>query len=241
MKEGGESWADIAKAMQRGKSDVKARWKVVEKQPRLDGGDDGEVGGETRKNEKHNGEGKEKGEKEQSKENGKGNKKDKEQAGKSEKSAKKDDSLSHQKHKPEGNGESREKGKGKPASRPSSTSESSLDEGEHEDDLYEQRAYLRHHIHASLYPVRLTLEPDAAFSASDCEVLARVDAKYHAGRWLEMQANFYGATGRWVPLHIMRAKCEASEREELSTLVKEAGNKGDNLVEKVVGWMNGVQ
>ena len=42
MKEGGETWAETARAMQRSKNEVKSRWRVVEKLPRAD--DEGDEG-----------------------------------------------------------------------------------------------------------------------------------------------------------------------------------------------------
>ena len=57
-----------------------------------------------------------------------------------------------------------------------------------------------------LYPAEAALVPDAQWSRADCEVLAALDAKHCADRWLELQAGFYNATGRMVPLEVLRAK-----------------------------------
>ena len=78
----------------------------------------------------------------------------------------------------------------------------------------QQQIYLQDRIRENLYPPYLSLKDDAHFTKRDCEVLATVDSKMKRGKWLEMQANFFNATGKMVPISVFRDKCEAAEAEE---------------------------
>ncbi|SPO00676.1 uncharacterized protein DNG_03424 [Cephalotrichum gorgonifer] len=112
--------------------------------------------------------------------------------------------------------QSRAMGKSTPSSQSSSQSEStdsSPDPGSTESEG-EQQLYLQEQIRENLYPPYLSLEADDHFTKRDCAVLATVDSKMRRGKWLEMQANFFNATGKMVPLSVFRDKCEAAEAEE---------------------------
>ncbi|KAK0392185.1 hypothetical protein NLU13_1683 [Sarocladium strictum] len=222
LKEGGETWAEIAKAMQRSKSDVKARWKVVQKQPRPADSDEEETRPkEKAKHDKNKSQG------------GKVNDKD----GSKDEKEKEGNSTTTKEAEGKGKqtcGQKKTQGQASPAASNSTQScHSSLN------DLEEQRTYLRSTIRPALYPKRITLKPDVAFSASDCDVLESVDAQHHRGRWLEMQANFYNATGRFIPLHCIRDKFQRAERERLSQVMGDNCAKEDS-VEKVLRWIDGV-
>ncbi|KAI3533562.1 hypothetical protein CSPX01_12635 [Colletotrichum filicis] len=95
-------------------------------------------------------------------------------------------------------------------------------------ELAGQERYIRRHIHPALYPPapaashkrKRPLPPPANRRAPspadrqqrrDDATLAAVVSKREATKWLEMQANFYNATGRMVPLHMIKSRCEAEE------------------------------
>lgn len=93
-------------------------------------------------------------------------------------------------------------------------STSASPEPESIDSDAQQQIYLQDQIRENLYPPYLSLKDDAHFTKRDCEVLATVDSKMKRGKWLEMQANFFNATGKMVPISVFRDKCEAAEAEE---------------------------
>ncbi|KAK1729923.1 uncharacterized protein BDZ83DRAFT_449025 [Colletotrichum acutatum] len=95
-------------------------------------------------------------------------------------------------------------------------------------ELAGQERYIRRHVHPALYPPtpaashkrKRPLPPPAHRRAPspadrqqrrDDATLAAVVSKREATKWLEMQANFYNATGRMVPLHMIKSRCEAEE------------------------------
>lgn len=71
--------------------------------------------------------------------------------------------------------------------------------------------YLHNHVYRGLYPNVIDPEPDDFFGEHDCAVLAAMDSEYKRSRYLEMQANFYNATGRLVPLHMIRDRIDRAE------------------------------
>jgi hypothetical protein len=94
-------------------------------------------------------------------------------------------------------------------------SSSSSVETDSVDSEEEQQLYLQEQIRNHLYPPYLSIEADDHFTRRDCEVLATIDSKMKRGRWLEMQANFFNATGRMVPISVFRDKCEAAELDRI--------------------------
>ncbi|KOS18365.1 hypothetical protein ESCO_002550 [Escovopsis weberi] len=83
-----------------------------------------------------------------------------------------------------------------------------------EDEARRQDRYLQETLRGELYgPAHASIQPDELFGPRDSQILAAAESKYHRSKWLEMQANFYNATGRMVPLELIRAKCERAERE----------------------------
>ncbi|KAK2047808.1 hypothetical protein LZ31DRAFT_539505 [Colletotrichum somersetense] len=116
----------------------------------------------------------------------------------------------------------------------SSTSSATSDDGEDGDgasdspaksyhrELVGQERYIRGHVNPALYPplpYPLVPPPNAFRPPSHAEkrqrrddkILASVLSRREATKWLEMQANFYNVTGRMVPLHMIKARCEAEE------------------------------
>ncbi|KJZ75527.1 hypothetical protein HIM_04990 [Hirsutella minnesotensis 3608] len=125
------------------------------------------------------------------------------------------------------------------------------DDVDDEEDLYhgmseyqrQDAQYLRNHVYPALYPGTIHPEPDEFFGEHDCAVLAAVDSKYKRSKWLEMQANFYNVTGRLIPLHLIRDKCERAERESAareSSRTREAHAAGNGR-ERVERWVDDVE
>lgn len=79
---------------------------------------------------------------------------------------------------------------------------------------FDQLLHIQQQIRNNLHPAYLGLDPESRFMKQDCKVLAEVEDKMQRGKWLEMQANFSNATGKMVPLSIIRARCEAIDAEE---------------------------
>ncbi|KAK1990739.1 hypothetical protein LX36DRAFT_620327 [Colletotrichum falcatum] len=89
-------------------------------------------------------------------------------------------------------------------------------------ELILQERYIRHHVNPALYPPLSyppVPPPNAIRPPSDADkrqrrddkILASLVSRREATKWLEMQANFYNVTGRMVPLHMIKARCEAEE------------------------------
>ncbi|KAI9158799.1 hypothetical protein HJFPF1_06797 [Paramyrothecium foliicola] len=185
-------WADIGEALKRGKGDVKARWKVIKDLPHqaLSEEDGGEEPNATKK------EGSVAPVKEKIETKGKKHKRPPKTAETSEPSQA--NCLS-----------------GDEASSEAS-SEASADDAlsYRSSERRRQDRYLRKHIWSRLYPSSVRPRPDDYFDEADCAVLAAVHGRHTHARWLEMQANFYNATGRMVPLDVIRARCEGAEGGE---------------------------
>ncbi|KAI1809596.1 hypothetical protein GGS20DRAFT_595927 [Poronia punctata] len=73
-------------------------------------------------------------------------------------------------------------------------------------EYWAQRQYIYDTLHSTRYPGQKLLRPDRFYSASDCRVLAGLEAKYRADKWLHIQADFCNATGRMVAADVLRAK-----------------------------------
>ncbi|KAI0514425.1 hypothetical protein F5B22DRAFT_647737 [Xylaria bambusicola] len=84
-----------------------------------------------------------------------------------------------------------------------SCSEATDDEAQ---EYYESRRYQADTVYAQMYPDQKTLKPDRFYSESDCRVLAGLEARYRANKWLHIQADFCNATGRMVEAEILKAK-----------------------------------
>ncbi|KAI0810646.1 hypothetical protein GGR55DRAFT_118593 [Xylaria sp. FL0064] len=90
--------------------------------------------------------------------------------------------------------------------------ESEEDEEEDEENLaaefWAQRRFLYDTMFGDMYPDQKVLRADRFYSESDCRVLAGIEARYRANKWLHIQADFCNATGRMVAAEILKAKFE---------------------------------
>ncbi|KAM0286006.1 hypothetical protein ACHAQH_001195 [Verticillium albo-atrum] len=88
----------------------------------------------------------------------------------------------------------------------------------HERERRRQDRFMQRHLWAALYPRRGTAEAedfaDRGFSRRDRRLLAELEDRRIGNRWLEMQANFFNATGRMLPLHLIKAKLEGQSPTE---------------------------
>ncbi|KAI0201237.1 hypothetical protein F4808DRAFT_131781 [Astrocystis sublimbata] len=91
---------------------------------------------------------------------------------------------------------------------PDSDSSSDNDNSDSEAEFWAQRRYVYDTLHGEIYPRQKILRPDRFYSESDCRVLAGLEARYRANKWLYIQADFCNATGRMVDSEILRAKFE---------------------------------
>lgn len=57
-------------------------------------------------------------------------------------------------------------------------------------------------------------EPDDRFDEHDCILLAMADAHLRRGRWEQVQARFANATGRMVPVEVLRYKLGGGDKPE---------------------------
>ncbi|KAH0432857.1 hypothetical protein CcaCcLH18_06141 [Colletotrichum camelliae] len=252
MKEGGETWAAIGNAMNRGKNEVKKRWHVV----KANHANSTESGGDTqpdksaesteeKKSEpKAEGKQKNKGKEKQNMECTKLKNAKDDVTGCKKKGKKQQVECDKQKSK-----EPKQKKKPKLAVKEpvaeksesedddaesssyrermnllrdtSSESESPATSGDdadapghYEREVARQERYIRRHVHPQLYPAPpLARAPSPADKRQrrDDAILAAVASRREATKWLEMQANFFNVTGRMVPLHLIKARCEAEE------------------------------
>ena len=199
------TWAEIAQVLGKGKSEVKARWKTIKSRPHkpdidLDDDDTNEeisardAEPKSKKNNK------------KTKNNNKHN------------NSRKAEPPAKSKKDPSGNTTDEAD---PDANVILSGEEPSSDTDSDPDDLTyganrerrRQARYLHRHIYSDLYPPLITPRPDEYFGPRDCEILAAVESKWQRSKWLEMQANFYNVTGRMVPLHVIREKCERAGQE----------------------------
>ncbi|XXH00759.1 hypothetical protein Hte_007110 [Hypoxylon texense] len=67
---------------------------------------------------------------------------------------------------------------------------------------------------ADMYPDQKILRPDNHFSVATCEVLAAVEARYRANKWLCIQADYAAITGLMVDAKILEAKFKEGDDED---------------------------
>lgn len=91
---------------------------------------------------------------------------------------------------------------------PDSGSDSGPDDNDNdpEAEYWAQRRYIYDTQYSIMYPDQKVLRPDRFYSESDCRVLAGLEARYRANKWLYIQADFCNATGRMVEAEILKAK-----------------------------------
>ncbi|KAI1738500.1 hypothetical protein F4680DRAFT_182373 [Xylaria scruposa] len=119
--------------------------------------------------------------------------------------------ISNYDFKPEASPKSKKKKYKKRAPDSDSSSDSSSDEDEDDDDdpeveYWAQRRYIYDTLYGGMYPDQKVLRPDRFYSESDCRVLAGLEARYRANKWLHIQADFCNATGRMVEAEVLKAK-----------------------------------
>ncbi|GKT49277.1 uncharacterized protein ColSpa_09458 [Colletotrichum spaethianum] len=88
----------------------------------------------------------------------------------------------------------------------SSTSSATSNDGDGGDDASDTPA----NATSASSPAR-SATSGATRQRRDDKILASLVSRREATKWLEMQANFYNVTGRMVPLHMIKARCEAEE------------------------------
>ncbi|KAI1351762.1 hypothetical protein F5Y01DRAFT_324835 [Xylaria sp. FL0043] len=143
-----------------------------------------------------------------------------------------DKSKSKSKDKAKQDGDSEVEGKGKNKSKDSkgknkkdaSSSDSNsgsendgeeTEEEEEEEDeenlaaeFWAHRRFLYDTMLGDMYPDQKVLRADRFYSEIDCRMLAGIEARYRANKWLHIQADFCNATGRMVAAEILKAKFE---------------------------------
>ncbi|OLN84431.1 hypothetical protein CCHL11_08230 [Colletotrichum chlorophyti] len=257
MKEGGETWASIGNAINKGKNEVKKRWHVV----KAHNANSAESAGDVQTGDERQDDGKKPEDKkveDEAEPETRRTKADKKQKKKGKSVEKPAEITTSAKTKQKKN--KVEKHVPKPPSPTSSSSSSSEEEEEEEEEeedddddarssyrerlnllrdtsasdsassatsgdeadspgyyereLTRQERYIRRHVHPALYPpLAAALAPGEVDRQQrrDDAVLASIVSKREATKWLEMQANFCNVTGRMVPLHLIKARCEAEE------------------------------
>lgn len=99
-----------------------------------------------------------------------------------------------------------------------------------------QHRFIERYLWASLYRNNAS-SSHQGFSKRDRAILASLRDRAVANRYLEMQANFFNATGRMVPLHLIQAKLEGRriQTEEEHMLPRVA-----RFQARVAKWNSGV-
>ncbi|KAF6812912.1 hypothetical protein CSOJ01_04912 [Colletotrichum sojae] len=260
MKEGGETWAEIGKAINRGKNEVKKRWHVIKassansSDTQTDTAADSDKPSEDKPAEDKPAEEKkltkaERKQKAREEKQAKAEKAAQEKADKEKAEAEKAEEKAKDEKKAKAK-EAKQKKKEKAAKEPAPESVSSESEDEaassssyrarlallhdtssasdsassatsgddadapgyYDRELARQERYIRVHVHPALYPPTARApSPADKRQRRDDAILASVASRREATRWLEMQANFFNVTGRMVPLHLIKARCEAEE------------------------------
>ncbi|WYZ38920.1 hypothetical protein EsH8_III_000834 [Colletotrichum jinshuiense] len=259
MKEGGETWASIGNAINRGKNEVKKRWHVV----KANAANSTESGGDTHTDKSQDDE-KKSDDKPKTKAERKADRKAEKQKSKGEPDEKPEEvKRPEPKQKEAKKKKNKKKQKAAEETTPKTPTSDSNDDapsssyhdrlnllrdtssasesassatsgdaadspGYYERELARQERYIRHHVHPALYPFTATSpaatprfatpsadrrppSPADKRQRRDDAILAAVVSRREATKWLEMQANFYNVTGRMVPLHLIKARCEAEE------------------------------
>ncbi|KAG5979931.1 hypothetical protein E4U55_004624 [Claviceps digitariae] len=99
-----------------------------------------------------------------------------------------------------------------------------------------QKRYLYRDIYGCLYPPALDLQPDSLLNQDDCATLATIASKYDQNRLLEMQANFLNAAGRNIPISYLRAKLLGAQGVNSPEEHEE-----QNKIARVKKWIDQVQ
>ncbi|KAI1260488.1 hypothetical protein F5Y18DRAFT_254784 [Xylariaceae sp. FL1019] len=98
------------------------------------------------------------------------------------------------------------------ASYDSPSEEEEEDEYDLAAEIQDSRRYQYDNMFSWMYPDQRRLRADRFYSESDCRVLAGLEARYRANKWLNIQADFCNATGRMVEGEMLKAKFYEKER-----------------------------
>ena len=87
------------------------------------------------------------------------------------------------------------------------------------EERYRRRVerYMARRHHAALFPGGCSVRDalvDQGFSRGDRALLEAIHDRHTGRKWLEMQANFFNVTGRMIPLHLIKAKCDTNSPGE---------------------------
>lgn len=215
-----KSWAEIGKELERGKKECQQRHRMLSSHARELGitteklarlyVDEDEEKAKARSKSKKSGKGKDKDkDKDEDEDKRESKAKGGKGKGKSKKGAAKSDSKPDTKSKSK-----KERNRKKVDSDSDSDDEEEEDEeeeveedaGDTEAEYWAQRRYIYESLYRDMYSEQKALRPDRFYSESDCRVLAGLEARYRANKWLYIQADFCNATGRMVEAEILRAK-----------------------------------
>ncbi|KAI2643535.1 hypothetical protein GGS21DRAFT_542308 [Xylaria nigripes] len=92
------------------------------------------------------------------------------------------------------------------ANRATSSSSSEVTQEDSLETYWAHRRYVYDIVQGEMFPNQKVLRPDANYTESDCRILAGLEARYRAQKWLQIQADFCNATGRMVDEQLLRAK-----------------------------------
>jgi len=91
------------------------------------------------------------------------------------------------------------------------------DDWDNDNEWHRQREYLYGTLYPQLYPPTCKLQPDDKLDAEDSYILSRIIDRMRRSRILQLQADFFNATGHMVPLEVLEDKYRVavgeSERE----------------------------
>ncbi|KAK1770532.1 hypothetical protein QBC33DRAFT_512278 [Phialemonium atrogriseum] len=187
MREGGESWITIGKAIFCGEKEVEQRWEeLIAEEAAPESESATEASGEDRSDA------------------------DDELAGGKEKEETKKGRGTI------GQGRAKRK-KGKPPTYASSSSDDGGESAvKHTESRQYRREEVSAALLGRMYDDTFAnkIQSDDHFSPLDCRVLGLLYSKREADHWLELQSAFYNATGRMVPYQLLKRKIEEAEAAE---------------------------
>ncbi|KAH8664064.1 hypothetical protein BX600DRAFT_436632 [Xylariales sp. PMI_506] len=81
-----------------------------------------------------------------------------------------------------------------------------------EEERQEQKRHIYRDIYRALYPATRTYKSDRYWSKDDCEILSAIEAKHEALKWKYIQAEFFNATGRMVASELIKHKLAEADQ-----------------------------
>jgi hypothetical protein len=100
-----------------------------------------------------------------------------------------------------------------------------------------QKHYLYHHVYKALYPAENEATNTEYLTERDCDILATIASMHTKNKLLEIKANFMNATGADVPLAVIRDWYEGSF---LAHEDHPRGGLHQDPAERVEKWIDGV-